>query len=107
MKVYLSCQRIILIRSSSSACAPVQWLTALLHRRRGSRVKVFFFFLGGGLLGAWQGGQEIIFPDSVCAKLSVGGVQGPALGPLAGCRGRAPAGGPGGGAPGSSRKLAI
>ena len=29
-----------------------------------------------------------------------GGVQGPALGPLAGCRGRAPAGGPGGGAPG-------
>ena len=32
MKVYHSCQRIILIRSSSSACAPVQWLTALLHR---------------------------------------------------------------------------
>ena len=30
----------------------------------------------------------------------LGGVQGPALGPLAGCRGRAPAGGPGGGAPG-------
>ena len=30
----------------------------------------------------------------------MGGVQGPALGPLAGCRGRAPAGGPGGGAPG-------
>ena len=36
-----------------------------------------------------------------------GGVQGPALGPLAGCRGRAPAGGPGGGAPGSSRVLDI
>ena len=32
-----------------------------------------------------------------------GGVQGPAVGPLAGCRGKAPAGGPGGGAPGSSR----
>ena len=32
-----------------------------------------------------------------------GGVQGPAVGPLAGCRGKAPAGGPGGGAPGTSR----
>ena len=32
-----------------------------------------------------------------------GGVQGPAVGPLAGCRSRAHAGGPGGGTPGSSR----
>ena len=45
--------------------------------------------------------------ERVSAKLYAGGVQGPALGPLAGCRGRAPAGGPGGGAPGSSRELAI
>ena len=36
-------------------------------------------------------------------RARTGGVQGPAVGPLAGCRGKAPAGGPGGGAPGSSR----
>ena len=50
---------------------------------RGSRVKVFL----GGYWGLGRGAKKLIFPDSVCAKLNVSGVQGPALGPLAGCRG--------------------
>ena len=54
-----------------------------------------FFFLGGGQTCARSAHSE-----RVSAMPILGGVQGPALGPLAGCRGRAPAGGPGGGAPG-------
>ena len=38
--------------------------------------------------------------DTPSSKPAAGGIQGPALCPLAGCRGNAPAGGPGGGAPG-------
>ena len=49
-------------------------------------------------------GSDFFFGQT-CARSALtsrfwGGVQGPALGPLAGCRGRAPAGGPGGSAPG-------
>ena len=56
------------------------------------RVSASRFFLGGQTCArsAHSEGVEPI----------LGGVQGAALGPLAGCRGRAPAGGPGGGAPG-------
>ena len=53
--------------------------------------------------GGARRGQRLIMGGQTCARTRepiFGGVQGPALGPLAGCRGRAPAGGPGGGAPG-------
>ena len=65
---------------------------------RGSRVKVFWGYWGLG-----RGAKKLNFPDSVCAKrthpsASAGslmwvGSRGPVLGALAGCRGRAPAGG--------------
>ena len=64
-------------------------------------------YSGGSRICKKRGGRKksVRIAHRVCAKRAphTGGVQGPAVGPLAGCRGKAPAGGPGGGAPGSSR----
>ena len=58
---------------------PIFWGQTCARSAHSERVSASRFFWGGK---------------------HVRGVQGPALGPLAGCRGRAPAGGLGGGAPG-------
>ena len=49
-------------------------------------------YSGGSRICKKRGGRKKSAPHT-------GGVQGPAVGPLAGCRGKAPAGAPGGGAP--------
>ena len=51
----------------------------------------------------WLRASQFLCVSETCDSSHTGGVQGPTVGPLAGCRDKAPAGGPGGGAPGSSR----
>ena len=74
---------------ASAKREPIFFGQTCARSAHSERVSASRFFLGGGQTCARGAHSEPI----------LGGVQGPALGPLAGCRGRAPAGGPGGGAP--------
>ena len=64
----------------------VQWLIQDLQKRGGRKNPC---------------AQRTVCALSAPRAPHTGGVQGPAVGPLAGCRGKALAGGPGGGAPGT------
>ena len=68
------------------------------HSEREARAD-FFELLGSDFFGG-QTCARSAHSERVSASRFWVGSRGPPLGPLAGCRGRAPAGGPGGGAPG-------